>query len=366
MTILPMNEATNIKVGDGNLTISSDYLILLLELGVELGLKQSDLLLGSELDASIVIRPGILVGHQSFLKVVSNFRQQQPDMSLAVTYGKRMTVSKHGALGIAARHSRTTNDAASAVTAYMSTREQLFSVYRERDSESRRLYVDLEVESSDEIYFLILAYLTSIEFIIRQMLSYPDEIKTRIELPIKPDFWQGQPLLDDSIDLDSLAPGAIIQFSAPRCMLLWPSQLLDDLLPLFDQDLVKMAQEVCEDELKSMSQFTRVSQAVALAFKNAEGSLPTIDRISASLNMSSATLKRKLKSEGQSFRDIKDEILHKKAIKLLRETPQSIERIATQLGYSDASNFAKAFKGWSGMSPSEFRQTLLSHEDKTS
>jgi AraC-like DNA-binding protein len=358
MSILPVRESTQIKVGQGDLSISSDYLILLLELGVELGLKQSDLLLGSELDANIVIRPGISVGDQSFLTVVANFRKQQPDMSLAVTYGKRMTLSKHGALGIAARHSRTTNDAASAVAAYMSTREQLFSVHRERDAESRRLYVDLEVEESDEVYFLILAYLTSIEFIIRQMLSYPDEIKTRIELPIKPTSWKGQPLLKDNIELDTLAVGATIQFSAPRCMLLWPIGLLDDLLPLFDQDLVSMAQAVCEGELKSMSQFTRVTQVVVLAFKNAQGSLPTIDSIAATLNISSATLKRKLKSEGRSFRDIKDETLHKKATQLLSDKQQSIELVATQLGYSDASNFSKAFKSWHGMSPSEFRQTV--------
>jgi AraC-like DNA-binding protein len=278
-------------------------------------------------------------------------------MSVAVAYGKRMTLSKHGALGIAARHSRTTNDAASTVTAYMSTRAELFSVQRERDSDSRRLYVDLKVECSDDIYFLILAYLTSIELIIRQMLSFPDDIPTRIELPTKPKFWQGEPLLQDEVDLDELAVGAKIYFSAPRCMLLWPRGLLDDLLPLFDQDLVSMAQEVCEDELKSMSQVTSVSQAVTLAFRNAEGSLPTVESIAATLNISSATLKRKLKSEGQSFRAIKDDTLHKKSVKLLRDTQQSVELIAEQLGYSDASNFAKAFKGWSSMTPSEFRHT---------
>ena len=360
MLIQSMSETTQIKVGEGDLKIASDYLILLLELGIELGLKQSDLLSGSQLDASIFMRPGIFVGDKSFLNVVANFRRQQPDMSLAVLYGKRMTLSKHGALGMAARHSRTTNDAASAVIAYMGTRVELFSVHRERDSQSRRLLVDLEVEHCDEIYFLILAYLTSIELILRQMLSYPDEIKTRIDLPIKPKYWQCQALLCDSVELDALAVGAQIQFSAPRCMLLWPAAYLNDLLPLFDQDLVVMAQEICEDELKSMSQASSVSQTVVQAFNHVDGHLPTVEEIAATLNISSATLKRKLKLEGQSFRDIKDASLHKKANKLLKETHQSIENIAEQLGYSDASNFAKAFKSWSGMSPSEFRHGSLS------
>lgn len=355
MSVQSMGENTQVKVGDGDLLISSDYLILLLEYGLELGIKQSELLLDSQLDASIVMRPGISVGNRSFLKVVANFRKQNPDMSLAVAYGKRMTLSKHGALGIAARHSRTTNEAASTVTTYMSTRAELFSVYRERDADSRRLYVDLEVESCDEVYFLILAYLTSIEFIIRQMLSYSDVIETRIELPIKPELWQGKPLAEDSVELDPLAKGARIKFSAPCSMLFWPTGLLDDLLPLFDQGLVSMAQEVCEDELKSMSQNASVSQTVVLAFKDAEGCLPTVDSIASTLNISPATLKRKLKAEGRSFREIKDETLHKKAVKFLRDSQLSIELIAEKLGYSDASNFAKAFKGWCKKSPSEYR-----------
>ena len=359
MSILPIGENTQIKVGEGDLAISSDYLILLLELGVEFGLKQSELLLGSQLDTSIVIRPGISVGYKSFFKVVANFRAKQPDMSLAIVYGKRMTLSKHGALGIAARHSRTANDAASALVTYMSTRAEIFSVRRERNVESRRLYVDLEIESSDDVYFLILAYFISIEFVIRQMLGYAGEIKTRIELPIKPELWYDQPLEKNTVEIDKEAQGAELHFSAQHCLLLWPTDILDDLLPLFDSDLVTMAQEVCEDELKSILQPSSVSQVVARAFKDAEGSLPTVDSIATTLNTSAATLKRKLKAEGHSFRDIKDEVLYNKAMKYLRDTQQSIELIAEQLGYSDASNFAKAFKGWSGISPSDFRKTLV-------
>lgn len=356
MSVLPMGKNTPVKVGAGNLTLSSDYLILLLELGIELGLKQSDLLLGSQLDASILISPGISIGEQSFLKVVANFRQRRSDMSLAVTYGKRMTLSKHGALGVAALHSRTTGDAAVALAAYMSTRAQIFTIRRHIDADNRRLYVELEIDANEDVYFLVLAYLTSIEFILRQMLDYPDDIHTRIELPITPDSWQGKPLSENEVELDQRALGAKIIFSARQCMLLWPTGLLDNLLPQFDQDLVSMAQGVCEDELQSMSQYAPKSQVVAQAFLNAKGELPTIDRIASTLNISSATLKRKLKSEGNSFRDIKDETLHKRSTRLLKETEQSIELIAEQLGYSDASNFAKAFKGWSGMSPSDFRK----------
>lgn len=356
MSLLALNENTQVKVGEGDLTISSDYLILLLELAGELGLKQSELLNGSQLGADILMRPGISVGYQSFLKVVANFRAKNSDMSFAIVYGKRMTLSKHGALGIAARHSRTTDDAASAVTAYMSTRAEIFTIRRDRGKHSRRLFVGVEIEANDDVYFLALAYLTSVEFIIRQMLGYEGEILTRIEMPVEPSQWQGEVLNTHSVDLDSQALGAKVHFNSRHCMLHWPAELLNDFLPLFDKELVSMAQEVCEDELKSMSKASSITQFVANEFRHSEGSLPTVDNMASKLNMSAATLKRKLKSEGQSFREIKDDVLYKKSMRLLAESQQSIERIAEQLGYSDASNFAKAFKGWCGLSPSEFRQ----------
>lgn len=358
MSMRPIREQQeNNKVGRGELRISSDYLILLLELGMELGLKQSELLSGSELGSDILIRPSISIGHESFLKVVSNFIERESDLSLAVAYGKRMTLSKHGALGIAARHSRTTDDAAGAVTAYMRTRAEIFSIRRVRDEDSRRLYVDLEVAPSDAVYFMVLAYLTSTELIIRQMLANKEDISTRIDLPVTCTKWKNKGLDQNSVLLDKHAPGAVINFSAEECMLLWPITFLNDLLPLFDKDLVNMAEEACENEMQSIAKASTIKQFIEQAFKQTKGELPTIEGLAVQLNMSSATLKRRMKVEGVSFRDVKDDVLFKRAASLLKDSQSSVEMIAEQLGYSDSSNFAKAFKGWSGISPSEYRNS---------
>lgn len=356
MSMRPIRERQESnRVGEGELRISSDYLILLLELGVELGLKQGDLLSGSGLGADILFSRSISVGHLSFLTVVSNFIALRSDLSLAVVYGKRMTLFKHGALGIAARHSRTIEAAAGAVTSYMKTRAEIFSIRRERDEGSRRLYVELEVEPSAAVYFMVLAYLTSTELIIRQMLENPAEIETTIELPIECSIWKNTALNTHSVCLDEEAPGAMVHFSRLECVLSWPVSFLHDLLPLFDKDLVMMAEEACESEMENISQSLSVKQIVENEFKQAEGVLPTIEGVALKLNMSPATLKRRMKDEGVSFRGIKDDIFHKRARKLLKESSSSIEIIAEQLGYSDPSNFSKAFKSWSGFSPSEYR-----------
>ena len=69
------------------------------------------------------------------------------------------------------------------------------------------------------------------------------------------------------------------------------------------------------------------------------------------LNMSSRNLRRKLKEEGSSYKDILDEFRFALSQKYLRNTRMTLEEIADRLGYSDAANFSHAYKRWSGEAP---------------
>ena len=48
------------------------------------------------------------------------------------------------------------------------------------------------------------------------------------------------------------------------------------------------------------------------------------------------------------------------AIEYLRSPKYSIDEIAHLLGYGDSSNFSKAFRTWTGHSPTQYRDTFLS------
>ncbi len=72
------------------------------------------------------------------------------------------------------------------------------------------------------------------------------------------------------------------------------------------------------------------------------------------------TLRRKLSIQGTSFRDIIKELRCEAAKKLIKETQLTIEDIAYSVGFNDVSNFRAAFKKWTGQTPSNMRQVLLS------
>lgn len=75
------------------------------------------------------------------------------------------------------------------------------------------------------------------------------------------------------------------------------------------------------------------------------------------LYRSASTLQRQLSSEGTSYRDVLESTRRDLAEAYLKDQKHSHSQIAFLVGFSDQSNFARAFKRWTGMSPGSFQKT---------
>lgn len=78
-------------------------------------------------------------------------------------------------------------------------------------------------------------------------------------------------------------------------------------------------------------------------------------QIAASVNMSASTLQVKLARRNLSFQQLLDETRHELALGYIAQSRLSVTEIAFMLGFSDLSNFIRAFKRWTGRSPTEYR-----------
>jgi AraC-like DNA-binding protein len=67
------------------------------------------------------------------------------------------------------------------------------------------------------------------------------------------------------------------------------------------------------------------------------------------------TLSRRLRAEGTAFRRLSDEVRFEIACRLLSNRRMTFAQIATTLGYSEASAFTRAFRRWSGQTPTAWR-----------
>ena len=82
----------------------------------------------------------------------------------------------------------------------------------------------------------------------------------------------------------------------------------------------------------------------------------TADRVAERLNVSVRTLHRQLQDEGASLQQLKDEARRERAIELLDRSTASIKQVAHAVGFRNEKSFARAFRDWTGASPSEYRE----------
>jgi AraC-like DNA-binding protein len=78
------------------------------------------------------------------------------------------------------------------------------------------------------------------------------------------------------------------------------------------------------------------------------------DRIARSLNQSASTLQRRLRKEGTTYQSLLDSTRRDMALEYLRGGRHSLADIAFLLGFTDQSNFTRAFRRWTGKTPGEF------------
>jgi AraC-like DNA-binding protein len=79
------------------------------------------------------------------------------------------------------------------------------------------------------------------------------------------------------------------------------------------------------------------------------------DGVAALLNVSARTLHRQLKEEGASLQQLKDEVRCERAKDLLLRSSRPVKQVAAATGFRNEKSFIRAFRQWTGQSPTQFR-----------
>jgi AraC-like DNA-binding protein len=84
-----------------------------------------------------------------------------------------------------------------------------------------------------------------------------------------------------------------------------------------------------------------------------EGTI-SMDKVAKDIAMSRQTLYRRLKDEGITFAEIHDDLRQRMALNYLGGQKVTVNETAYLLGFSEASSFVRAFKRWTGLSPTAY------------
>ncbi|NNP70686.1 AraC family transcriptional regulator [Acinetobacter sp. Ac_5812] len=85
---------------------------------------------------------------------------------------------------------------------------------------------------------------------------------------------------------------------------------------------------------------------------------PYLIKVAKKMRLTPRILSKKIRNEGEEFKLLVKQKRHEKALILLKNENVSLSDIAYTLGYTEHSAFTRAFKGWTGCSPCQFRKYL--------
>jgi AraC-like DNA-binding protein len=149
--------------------------------------------------------------------------------------------------------------------------------------------------------------------------------------------------------------GCRLSYASRTNQIMFRSAWLDQAANLGNKTTYPAVVALCDDLLSELKSRIGIAGEIrALLLRNITNP-PTLTTIAKLLEVSDRSLRRQLREQGISFRSLLDELRMQIALKYLRTTSLANEDIALALGFSDATNFRRAFRRWTNKSPSEIR-----------
>ena len=121
-------------------------------------------------------------------------------------------------------------------------------------------------------------------------------------------------------------------------------------------EVADAADRIASKYLASVDEGTVAREVRQVLIRTLPSGSVDLATIAQKLHRSRSTLQRQLSSEGTSYREILESTRQALAEKYLRDGNHSQAQVAFIVGFTDQSNFSRAFKRWTGKSPGEFQK----------
>jgi AraC-like DNA-binding protein len=172
--------------------------------------------------------------------------------------------------------------------------------------------------------------------------------------PVRIEFMRERPQGAEAFEQFFRAP---LRFSAALNRIFFLKEGLEAPLPGANAEIARGNDQIIIDYLARFDRRRTAHQARARLIELLPRGEPSIEALARSMGMSTRGLHRHLRKDKTSYRAILDETRRYLAAQYLKQPHLPIIEIAFRLGYSDSSNFTRAFRRWYGVSPREFRKS---------
>lgn len=152
--------------------------------------------------------------------------------------------------------------------------------------------------------------------------------------------------------------GEQVRFEQDKFRLIFDAEILELKLPSADQITFNVHQQRCNAEIERLNAQQlnqhQLIQRIHDYLDLQTGQIPTMAETAQALNIPERTLRHQLNQLDTSYKQIREQLIREKALRLIEYKEYSIEVIAEMLGYSEPAAFNHAFKRWFGQSPRQY------------
>ena len=179
----------------------------------------------------------------------------------------------------------------------------------------------------------------------------PLEVTMRRAAPLDPRPWQ-------------LFYGRRVRFEAPQDSFLLARADLDTPLPIANRQVAGTLDGILARQLADLDRANVAARAQAVVLERLPSGEPPEDDVARSLHMSRRTLQRKLADADLTYQRLVDDTRRDLALRYIEDPAKSITELTFLLGFSGQSAFTRAFRRWTGASPTEYRSARQKRKPK--
>ena len=156
---------------------------------------------------------------------------------------------------------------------------------------------------------------------------------------------------------------APVEFGSPSNTLVFRAADMKVRLPAANAELARQNDQVVLALLQQIDRNDIISQVRASFIALLPSGDCSKHVVASSLNLSERTLQNRLMLRGTTYGDLLSETRQELAEQYMRQNRHSVSEIAFLLGFSEISSFSRAFRAWTGESPSHYRERNLKGDD---
>jgi AraC-like DNA-binding protein len=326
-------------------TLPAVHALHLADLVAASGIAQEELLGPLGLDRAALGVPGAQLAVAAVVELFERARTLTGNPGIGIQLGLQMRASAHGYLGFAAMTASTLREALETATRFVPTRTNALGLSLHVSDRTASLVIEERADfgkARDTILFALAVGIWQI-----------GDALTGRELTGSADFAFPRPAYVEQVT----GIRQSLRFSQPLTQLIFDASALGLPLTMADPVSRQLAYSELERSLEELGTEQEILSRVRSAVGRTSGGFRSLEEVATGLHLSTRTLKRRLAAQGVTYSNVLEEQRREKALLLLRSPSLSLDEVAEQLGYSDTSNFRRAFRRWTGLSPATYRKT---------